>query len=93
MEFMAWFIKFHELYEFLKVHRVTCPYSYSWVHEKFDIHVHEFMAMSVFIFMGSWIFHKLYSWVHKFDRYEIHKFMDIPIFIFMGSCFFRYSYS
>ena len=58
MEFMAWFLKFHELYELLKVHGVTCPYSYSWVHEKFDIHIHEFMAMSVFIFMGSCIFQK-----------------------------------
>ena len=58
MEFMAWFIKFHERYEFLKVHRVTPPYSYSWVHEKFDIHIHEFMVMLVFIFIGSCIFQK-----------------------------------
>ena len=46
-----------------KVHGVTCPYSYSWVHEKFDIHIHEFMAMLVGIH------------IHRFMYFSEMKFM------------------
>ena len=53
-----------------------------------NFHIHEVIAKSVFIFIGSYFFQKLYSWVHKFHTYEIHKFVEIPIFRFMGSCFF-----
>ena len=58
MEFMGWFMEFCELYELLKVHGATCPYSYSRVHGEINIHIHEFIAMAIFIFTGSWIFNK-----------------------------------
>ena len=74
MGFMAWFIKFHELCELLKVHRVTCPYSYSWVHEKID-----------FIFMSLWQCQFSYSWVHVFLRNEIHELIELKNTKFMRS--------
>ena len=93
MEFIAWFMKIPELYELLKVHRAASPYSYSWVHGKMHIHIHGFIAMSVFIFTSSCIFKKWNSWVHRFIRYDIYAFIDFGIFIFIGSCIFLYSYS
>ena len=52
IEFMAWFINFHELHEFLEVYIETCPNSYSRVHEKIDIQIHKLIGFTVFIFMG-----------------------------------------
>ena len=59
----------------------------SW---EIHIHIHEFIAMSIFIFTVSWIF------IHGFTSLLYLKFMSSwiwAIFIFMGSCFSLYSYS